>query len=74
VPALWGARLHGVLSSPISQFSYPRPVDTSPQLKRFGIRTVFRPGDQTRSCRRGTNRDHHCVYYSDQKTQADASL
>ena len=69
-----GARLHGVKPSPISQFSYTRPVDTSPQLKRFGIRTVFRPGDQTRSCRRGTNRDHHFVYYSDQKTQANASL
>jgi hypothetical protein len=51
----WGG-LARCMPSSISQFSYTRPVDTSAQLKRFGISTVLRSGHQTRSCRQGTNR------------------
>jgi hypothetical protein len=72
VSQLSGAGLSGAIPSPISQFSYTRPVDTSPQLKRFGIRAVLRSGHQTGSRRRGTNRDNQFVYYSDRKTRASA--
>jgi hypothetical protein len=66
-------RMCGAMPSPVSQLSEARPGDTSPQPKRFGMRTVLPSGRREPSRRQCTNRGNQFVCYSGRKTQASAS-
>lgn len=66
-------RMRGAMPSPVSQLSEARPGDTSPQPKRFGMRTVLPSGRREPSRRQCTNRGNQFVCYSGRETQASAS-